>query len=106
MTQPTRKWQLLRGGVVIADIEQNDSEFPWFHGVLLPTPAFVDFAPLFQAAQVFAEREEFDTPESEAAFVAIDELHLSIRNVQEDTIYNKVMLNVTGSDISWRCHGD
>ena len=103
MADSSPNWQLLRGDVVLANIVQTDTDFPWRNGTFSPTPAFAEFAPLFTAAQTFTERDEFDTPESDAAFNAIFDLGLSIRDVDADELHDAVMLNVTGADVSWRC---
>lgn len=45
----------------------------------------------------------FDTPESDAAFNAIFDLELALRDVDDDELFNEVMINFDGSDVSWRC---
>ena len=103
MIEPGRNWQLLRGDVVLGNIVQTDTDFPWRNGTFTPAPAFAEFASLFAAAQAFTERDEFDSPESDSAFNAIFDLGLSIRDVDADELYDEVMLNLTDSDVSWRC---
>ncbi|TWT81714.1 hypothetical protein CA13_31670 [Planctomycetes bacterium CA13] len=103
MTESGRNWQLLRGDTVLGTIVQTDSDYPWRNGTFTPSPAFAEFAPLFAAAQSFTDRDEYDTPESDAAFNAIFDLGLSIRDVDGDELFGEVMLNLTDSDVSWRC---
>ena len=103
MTVRGRKWQLLRDGVIFADIEQTDTDFPWLYGTLTPRVEFAQYATLFAAAQKFLDRDEFDTPESDAAFKAIFDLGLSIRDVDDNEMFDEVMINLDGTEASWRC---
>ena len=70
---------------------------------MTPTDAFAKVAPQFAAAQAFADREEWDTPESDAAMDAILDLGLSMRDVEHDDLYAEVLVAVTATGVSWRC---
>ena len=96
-------WELYQGDVLLGRITMTDSDFPWRYGTLSPTTAFASVKPLFDAAQVYIDADDYESPESDAAFQALQVLGLSIRDVDSDEYFSEMLIWIDNLDASWRC---
>ena len=96
-------WELYQDNVLLGQIAMTNSDFPWRYGTLLPTAAFASVKPLFDAAQVYIDADDYESPESDAAFQALQALGLSIRDVDSDEYFSEVLIWIDNLDASWRC---
>lgn len=99
-------WKLFKGEKLLAKIEQNDSDFPWLYGEFYPEKSFEEVRVLFDRAAYFNDKEDWESPESEEAFKAIDDLSLRIVDVSRNVEYEHVLLNIDGNEVGWRCYSD
>lgn len=97
-----KQWELWCDGKLVAYLNEESLDQPWFSGKIIWSDGFSALQELFVKANDFIEAEDFESQASQAVFEAIDQYQLSLRRVSDGALFDEVLLVIDGDDAEWR----
>lgn len=97
-----KQWELWCDGKLVACINEEDFDQPWFSGKIIWSDGFSALQELFVKANDFIEAEDFESHALDAVFEAIDQYQLSLKHLSDGTEFDEILLVIDGDHVGWR----